>query len=452
MNSNPSRRNFLRLGSGVLASIGGFSRLGMMNALAQSTTGYRALVCIFMTGGNDGHNTVIPQASSAYSAYKSIRGTLSLPDTNAQLLPITNAADGTPYALNNGLLSIHPLWAQGRLAVVANVGMLVKPTSRTQYIANSVPVPTNLFSHSDQVLQMQSGVPNTGAGTGWAGRMADAMQSVNATANFPPSFSMNGPALFSVGNAVQTAALIPGLGMSLYGFDVWPSTAAAARSQALQEILTFSSGLAMVQAANQVRQDALNLDAQLKSLANSSPLKTVFPGTNIGQQLQQVAQVMQLRTTTGIQRQIFFCSIGGFDTHGSQSWMQWDLLRQMADAMLSFYNATVEMGIANQVTTFTESEFGRTLQPSGSGSDHGWGNHHLVMGGAVKGGNLFGAFPTMALGGPDDANTRGVLIPSTALDQYGATFGKWFGLDPAALNTVFPNLVNFPVTDLGFLS
>src|SRR5712672_2177895 len=182
MNKNTSRRDFLKIGSGVLASVGGFARFGLMNAMAQTTSSYKALVCIFMAGGNDGHNTVVPQTQSEYNAYKSIRGSMALPDGNAKLLTVSTPG-GTPYGLNDGLTSIFPYWAQQKLAVVANVGMLVNPTTRPQYLANSVPVPTNLFSHSDQTLQMQSGFPNTGAGTGWAGRMADAVQNINAAAN-----------------------------------------------------------------------------------------------------------------------------------------------------------------------------------------------------------------------------------------------------------------------------
>jgi len=190
----------------------------------------------------------------------------------------------------------------------------------------------------------------------------------------------------------------------------------------------------------------------LKSLSAGAPLTTQFPQTDIGLQLQQVAQIIRLRSTTGMSRQVFFCSLSGFDTHSGESWAQWDLLKQVSAGMLALYNATVEMGIADMVTTFTESDFGRTIQPSGTGSDHGWGSHHLALGGAVKGGDLYGTFPTLALGGPDDANTRGVLIPTTSIDQYGATMARWFGVSSAAMPQVFPSLGNFPVTDLGFMA
>lgn len=440
-----SRREFLRM-----AALAGFARFGAVNALAQATD-YKALVCIFLFGGNDGNNLIVPQTQSEFNAYKSIRGSLALPDVNAKLLPVS-AANGTPYALTDGLALIQPFWAQKKLAVVANVGMLVQPTSRAQYVANAVPVPTNLFSHADQTVQMQSGIPSSSSSSGWAGRVADAVVALNTGGkSFPPSVSMSGPALFSKGNIVQSASLIPGFDMQLDGFNVWDQNVTQARKTAYQQVLTFNTGLTMIQAADKVRQDALALSAMLQGLGSAPPLATKFPSTSIGAQLQQVAQILQLRPQTGLSRQIFFCSLGGFDTHSGQSWQQWDLLKQMSDGMLSFYNATAEMGIADKVTTFTESEFGRTLQPSGSGSDHGWGSHHIVMGGAVKGGDVYGRFPVMALGGPDDSANRGAWIPSTSTDQFGATLAKWFGVDANGLATVFPSLAQFPVSDLGFM-
>jgi uncharacterized protein (DUF1501 family) len=297
---------------------------------------------------------------------------------------------------------------------------------------------------------MQAGNPNGSGGTGWAGRVADAVQSLNGSSSFPASISMAGSALFCNGSVVQSASLIPGFDLTLDGMTAWPSSAAAAKSQALQEILTFDTGMSLVQSANRVHQDAITLNGMLQSLNAGAPLATVFPQTDIGQQLQQVAQIIRLRSSTGMSRQVFFCSIGGFDTHSGESWGQWDLLRQVSDGMLALYNASIEMGVADQVTTFTESDFGRTLQPSGSGSDHGWGSHHLVLGGAVKGGDVYGTFPTLALGGPDDANNRGVLIPTTSIDQYGATMAKWFGVG-AAIPQVFPNIANFPTADVGFM-
>jgi uncharacterized protein (DUF1501 family) len=204
-----------------------------------------------------------------------------------------------------------------------------------------------------------------------------------------------------------------------------------------------------VQAANTARKDAINLNALLAG--STANLTTTFPGTGIGNQLQQVAKIIKLRGSTGMSRQVFFCSLGGFDTHGSQSWQHWDLLQQLSEALLAFYKATDEMTIADKVTSFTLSDFGRSLQPSGSGSDHGWGNHHLILGGAVQGGNLYGTFPSMALGGPDDSGTRGAMIPTTSIDQYGATLAQWFGVPSDQLPSVFPNLLNFANSTLSFM-
>jgi uncharacterized protein (DUF1501 family) len=439
-----SRRRFLRDASLLL----GAASFG--SAASAQSTGYKALVCIFMLGGNDGHNTVVPLSSDAYNAYRTIRGGLALPDGNTQLTTVTTPG-GVPYGLNSGLNAIAPLWAQGRLAVVANVGMLARPITRAQFLDGSVRVPSNLFSHSDQIQQMQTADPN-GGGLGWGGRSADAVQSQNGTSRFPPSISMAGSALFCAGQSVQSASLIPGFDLGMNGMSAWPDSAAAAKRTALNQLLTLDSGLTLVQAANKVRQDAISLNSLLAGNVGGSGFSMPFPGTDLGRQLEQVAKIIRLRATTGMNRQVVFCSLGGFDTHSQQSWAQWDLLRNVSEAMNAFHAATVELGVANGVTTFTESDFGRTLQPSGSGTDHGWGNHHLVMGGAVRGGNVYGSFPMPALGGPDDASNRGVLIPSSSLDQYGATLAKWFGVTSTAMAQVFPNLGHFATADLGFMA
>ncbi len=444
-----ARRGFLRRAAALVGAAG----LAAPSA-AQSITDYRALVCIFMLGGNDGHSTVVPLSASPYNAYRALRGGLALPDGNASLISVGTPA-GVPYGLNSGLAAIAPQWAAGKLAVVANVGLLARPTTRAQFLTGSVPVPSNLFSHSDQIVQMQTGHAAGSGGTGWGGRSADAVQSRNGSSRFPAAISMAGSALFCAGATVPSASLIPGFDLAADGMSAWPDSAAAARRNALAQILTLDSGLALVQAANKVRQDAQSLNALLAGSGaggGAGNLATLFPGTPLGQQLRQVARIIQLRATTGMARQVFFCSIGGFDTHSSQSWAQWDLLRNVAEAMSAFHSATQELGVAQQVTTFTQSDFGRSLQPSGSGTDHGWGNHHLVLGGAVRGGDLYGTLPMPALGGPDDAGNRGVLIPSTALDQYGATLARWFGVSAAAMPAVFPNLAYFARTDLGFMA
>lgn len=431
-----SRRHLLK-GLGATALL---TRFGWMNAFSQSVPpDYKALVCVFLVGGNDGHNTIVPLTQSEYNAYKSARGTLALPDGNGPLTQIQDVINGTPYGLNPGLASLAPLWNTGKLGALANVGMLVKPVTRNQYLANAKPVPTNLFSHSDQIQQMQAAIPSSSAGTGWGARAADQVVALNGSSAFPAAISCAGPALFCTGNVVQSASLLPGFDLTPDGFNLWPASASTARMNGLQQVLQFDSGLTLVQAANKVRKDALDLNALMSG--GSAQITTTFPGGSLSDQLKQVAKLIKLRDTTGVKRQVFFCMLPGFDTHGSQSWQHWDLLRQVAEAMSAFYTCTEqELQIPNNVTTFTLSDFGRTLQPSGSGCDHGWGSHHLIMGGAVQGGRIHGTFPTLALGGPDDSGSRGALIPTTSVEQYAATFAKWLGVADSDMPAIFQNL------------
>lgn len=436
-----SRRDMLRLGSALAAA-------AATGAGAQATSDYKALVCVFLLGGHDGHNLIVPLGTAAYNAYRSIRGPLALPDGTASLMPVTDP-DGTAWGLNSGLSAIAPLWGQGQLAVVANVGPLVRPVTRAEVLVGSAPLPGNLYSHTDQIVQQQAGNAS-GGGTGWAGRLADSVQARNGGAAFPASISMAGQALYSIGTTVPSASLIPGYDLAASGLNAWPDSAAAARRAALQQVLAFDNGMTLVQAANGVRRDALSLNTLLAGNTSAS-LGTAFPGTSLGAQLRQVAQIIKLRGSTGMSRQVFFTAIGGFDTHARQNWDHWDLLRQVGEALAAFHAATVELGVAGQVTTFTQSDFGRTLQPSGSGSDHGWGNHQLVLGGSVRGGQVHGRFPFPALGGADDAGSRGVLIPGSSLEQFGATLARWFGVPAATLPQVFPNLGQFGSGDLGFM-
>ncbi len=435
-----SRRSLIkRLGATAL-----LTRFGWMNAFAQSNPpDYKALVCIFLVGGNDSHNTIVPLTQADYNLYKNARGTLALPDGNGPVLPVEDYTNSKPYGLNPGLAALAPLWGNGagtgRLAVLANVGMLVKPVSRAQFLGNSVPLPTNLFSHSDQIQQMQAAIPSSSAGTGWGARAADKVSGLNGTSTFPAAISCAGPALFCTGNIVQSASLLPGFDLDPSGMSLWPASAGAARLNGLQQVLQFDSGLTLVQSANQVRKDALDLNTLMKS--GNATITSTFPGGSLSDQLKQVAKLIKLRDVTGVKRQVFFCMLGGFDTHGAQTWQHWDLLRQVSEAMAAFYHCTdQELGIPNQVTSFTLSDFGRTLQPSGSGCDHGWGSHHLILGGAVQGGRIHGAFPTLALGGPDDSGSRGALIPTTSVEQYAATLAKWLGVSDNDLAMIFQNL------------
>ncbi|MFB3828920.1 MAG: DUF1501 domain-containing protein [Bryobacteraceae bacterium] len=439
-----TRRTFLKgIGFGLFGG-------GVMDAVAQEANGYRALVCVFLFGGNDGNNTVAPVQTPAqsYSDYAKVRDTIALP--LAQLQQIA-AADGSVYGLHPRLAPIAELYQRRQAAVIANVGVLVRPVSRDEYLRGAAPVPSNLYSHSDQQMQWQTSVPTAFGTTGWGGRAADVMQPMNADAAFPPLVSVSGSSMFATGRQSAPAVIAPSANAitALQGFG----TGSAPRLTAFQQLLGFDNGLKLVQAANQITRSGVDEANLLNSaLAGATPLQTAFPNTSIAQQLRQVARIIQVRDQLGAQRQVFFCSLGGFDTHNSQISQQDTLFTQLGQGLRAFYDATVELGVDRQVTTFTESEFGRTCQPSsGAGSDHAWGSHHLVIGGAVKGGNVYGRFPLLALGGPDDAGARGVWIPSASLDQYGATLASWFGLNADALHTVFPNLGNFDEPTLGFL-
>jgi len=444
-----TRRGFIRIGAATVGSLA-LRPFGVLPAMAQSGPDYRALVCVFLFGGNDSNNSVIPMDDTSYQAYQSLRAGLAL--TGADLTPTVTSVSGSPYAFHAKLAEVSSLFASKELAVVANIGSLVQPLTRDQYQQAQAPIPLNLFSHSDQQLQWQTSVAQGNGSTGWAGRAADyiASQNINLSA-FPTFVSMNGNSLLGTGADSQPVALTPGQSLELKEFNSSP--ASQARLDALNSLLTLDSGLSLVQAANNTMANSIS-DAKALggALAKATQLKTQFPKSNIGAQLEQVAQIIQVQADLGMRRQIFFCSLGGFDTHTNEINTHNTLYPELSPALAAFYEATQELGMAQNVTTFTESDFSRTFQPtSGGGSDHAWGSHHFVLGGAVQGGQVFGQFPTFQLGGPNDADVRGRWIPTTSIDQYGATLCSWFGIPDTALASVFPNFPNFGSVKLGFL-
>jgi uncharacterized protein (DUF1501 family) len=444
-----SRRGFIQVGAATVGSLA-LRPFGMLPALAQSGPDYRALVCIFLFGGNDSNNSVIPMDDASYKAYTSLRGSLAL--SGSDLTPPVTSVSGAPYAFHAKLAEVASLFSSKELAVVANVGSLVQPLTREQYQSQQAPIPSNLFSHSDQQLQWQTALAQGHSPTGWAGRAADyiAGQGINSS-KFPVFISMAGNSLEGTGVQTQPVAIAPGKPLQLAGFN--NSRASQARLNALNSLLKTDTGVSLVQAANNTMANSIT-DAQAleAALAKATPLKTQFPTTSIAAQLEQVAQIIQVQSYLGMRRQIFFCTLGGFDTHANEIATHNNLYPQLSPALAAFYDATQELGMAQNVTTFTESDFSRTFQPTtDDGSDHAWGSHHLVLGGAVRGGQIFGKFPTFELGGPDDADVRGRWIPTTSIDQYGATLCSWFGIPDNALATVFPNFPNFGSKKLGFV-
>jgi uncharacterized protein (DUF1501 family) len=446
-----SRRDFLKrtcctAAAGFAAA--SFNRFGMVNALAQTAQDYKALVCVFLFGGNDSNNMVVPLSSSGYASYQQIRSVLALPQSG--LLPIAPPSAGASFGFHPRFAEMQAQFNQKHLAVLTNVGTLVRPTTRAQYQQRQVKLPRNLFSHEDQQAQMQTAALDNSGQTGWAGRTADKIQSIYG-GTFPIIISLAGSNIFCEG---LTARAIESSGdptRLLSGFG--NSAESQSRLSALQNLLTFDTGVTLIQQASGTTNNALQDSRSLAdALAAGPALATVFPNTDLARQLKQVAQIISVRSALGVQRQIFFVSIGGFDTHSDQLPAQNNLLTQISGGMNAFYQATVEIGAASQVTAFTLSDFSRTFQPdSTSGTDHAWGGHHLIMGGAVRGGDFYGTFPTLALAGPDDSGNEGRWIPTTSLDQYAGTLANWFGVPTADLPTIFPNLANFSSPVLNFI-
>ena len=445
------RRTFIKYAS--LAAAGNAAALrpfGALNALAQTTSDYKALVCVFLFGGNDANNTLIPFDTVGYNNYATVRGPIAIAQN--QLLPLVGSLSPNTFALNPSLPEIAALFGSSNIAMVANVGTLVAPTTKAQYQSGAT-VPTNLFSHSDQQLEWQNAAKSGATQTGWAGRIADQLGSTyNSASQVPMITSVAGDTLFCNGSASTPVSVSPG---NVGGSQCSEGTTECAAQQATaQALLSFDSGLTLVQADNTITSNAYSYAKTLTAAVRSlPPLNTVFPTANgLSAQLKQIAQIIQVRAALGVNRQIFFCGVGNFDTHSNQLVLQNGLLTQMSAAMNAFYAATVEMGVQNSVTSFTMSDFSRTFQPnSNTGTDHAWGSHHIVMGGAVKGGQMYGTFPTLHLGGPDDSGTNGRWVPSTGSVQYAATLASWFGVSAAQMPLVFPNIGSFTKANLGFV-
>ena len=441
---NYSRRKFLDYSIRNLTALGAagvLGRLSTINASAATASPYRALVCIFLAGGNDCHNTVIPIATSSqgYADYVAARSELALPQ--AQLLPI--AVGANTYALHPKLKEIQSLYNGGKAALLANVGNLVVPTTRAQYLTQQVRVPDALYSHSNQTNQWQTATPSDLASTGWAGRTADLL---GQNSQFPMVVNVGGNSVFATGATAAPTTVQGNAAIAL------TSTSSLARLAAIQQFLTFDNGVKLMQIANGITTRGLNDSSLLKmALAAGVPLQTAFPTTGLGAQLKAIAQIINVRGALGVSRQIFFVSMGGFDTHTSQLPTHDKLLQTLSQGLGAFYNATLEMGVDQSVTAFTNSEFGRSLQPNNAGTDHAWGGHAIIVGGSVHGGTMYGTYPLLAFGGPDDATTHGLMIPTTSVEQYGATLAKWFGVPPGSIPSIFPTVSNFSTADLSFL-
>jgi uncharacterized protein (DUF1501 family) len=470
-----SRREFLKRSGGALtmtALATQMSHFGAISALAQKNrleeapvaagTDYKALVCVFLGGGNDSNNTIIPTHSAGYAEYAAARQPQGLAIPLVNLLRVNPPAMGLEFGFHPNLAELHGLWNAGKVAVVSNVGTLVQPLTKQQYLSGA-PRPDQLFSHSNQVEQFRTSISAYSSTTGWGGRLADRTLGLNGGGAIPMVTSMAGVTVFSNGENTQPLIMAPAptplnLVLALEGFGTGADE--LARREAMRLIRNEDLDKTLVKAAGELTGQAVRVSEQL----STDPTLTVtFPNTTLGNQLRQVAKLMKFRTSLDMSRQIFYVQLPGFDTHGTQIVNQGNLLTDVSRSLKAFYDETVAQGIESQVTTFTMSDFSRTLNPAGSGSnvgsDHAWAGHHFVLGGAVAGGNFYGRptsngsiFPTLVNSGPDDVSTRGRFVPTVSVEMYAATLGRWFGLTEQQIPLVFPFIGNFPTSNLGFMN
>jgi uncharacterized protein (DUF1501 family) len=456
MTTQASRRQFLRTASAL--SVAGAATPFALNlasiaaASAQTAPDYRALVCVFLYGGNDAHNTVVPYDTASYQAYASARATLAW-DHATELVPLTPtvpAADGRQVALPQPLAPLATLFDAGQCAVVANVGPLTAPTNRASYTGRTVALPPKLFSHNDQQSVWQASVPE-GAKYGWGGRIGDLLAAQNANALFTCLTPSSNAVLLS-GQQVRPFQLDANQGsISFSALNSSSLYGSAAGATALRARLTAASGHLIEHELGRVNQRSIEGNAALRVALQSAPTLTPPAGNGLANQLALVARVISARSQLGATRQVFLVSLGGFDTHSNQQTSHTALLTQLASAIAFFQSTMAQLGTANNVTLFTASDFGRALLSNGDGCDHGWGAHHFVVGGAVKGRQVYGAFPDLAAGAPTDAG-NGRLIPTTSVEQYAATMASWMGVGASDLRLILPNLPAFATPTLGFMA
>jgi len=443
------RRNFLK-GLGAVTAANTLPGLSLMNAYAQAAD-YKALVCLFLYGGNDGNNMVVPVQTAEYNTYATARGSIALPQASLVQLP---QASGTRFGLHANLAPLQQIWTNGDMALVFNTGPLVQPVTRAQYRANRSTRPENLFSHDDQQEQNQTAIPNNQATTGWGGRLGDRLTVMNGGSSVPMNISVGGNDIYLKGQTTPAYSVPTGgnFGLTITGGNAAQQTA---RRNAMQALFGLDRTNMQVRSAGDVISSAVNASVALNTVINNnaSAAAASFQGLNTGlsRQLFAVAKMIEGRAQLGLQRQVFFAQAGGFDNHQNQIQDQANRFNEVGPAVRAFYDAIVALGVQDQVTLFTLSDFSRTLRVNDGGSDHAWGNHHIVVGGAVRGGQTYGTFPSLALGGADDTDSDGRWIPTTAVDQYAGTLAKWFGVPDADIPAVVPNIARFPVRDLGFM-
>jgi uncharacterized protein (DUF1501 family) len=447
-----NRRDFLR-NSGAAAVFAATPGLAYSQIIGGGApfNDYRALVCVFLFGGNDSFNMLVPRSNAEYNVYQASRQNLAI--LQQDLLPITTPGTGTTlYGMHPTMTSLQQIFEAGNAAFVTNVGPLVEPTTRDDFFNKSVALPPQLFSHNDQQDQWNSLKGNQTTKTGWAGRMADLIRTSVAGQQMATNASLFGNNLLQ--SAEETIAYVMGPNgpLGFTGFSATPGEPGYEQRQAFIRILEAQYGSIYERAYAEVQSRAIaTADTVTAAIESNPPPATIFPQSQLGEQLQTAARLIAARDDLQMQRQVFFVAAGGFDSHDNQNQDQPGLLADISESLAAFYSATVELGVSDTVTTFTQSDFGRTLTSNGDGTDHAWGGNQIVLGDAVIGGQLVGSYPELQIGGPEDVG-GGRFIPSTSADQYAATLARWFGIPDADLDVVAPNLGNFAVRDLGFMT
>ena len=447
-----NRRDFLKTSgaAALFAATPGLAYSQVVGGLGPFPD-YRALVCVFLFGGNDSFNMLVPNTTPEYNAYAASRQNLALLQND--LLPITPASlSGPDFGLHPAMGAVQGLFQSGEAAFVTNVGPLIQPTTLDEILNDAATLPPQLFSHNDQQDQWASLRGNVPTKTGWAGRMADLMRIGVADQQMSTNASLFGTNLFQSADETVAYVMGPGGPLQFEGFSTTPGDILNEQRLAFLRVLDAQYDTIYERGYRDVQRRAIDAaDRVSAALANAPDFNTPFPQSQLGTQLQTVARLIAVRDELEMQRQVFFVAAGGFDSHDDQNLNQPGLLGGVSDAIGAF-QAVVrdELAIPENVTTFTQSDFGRTLTSNGDGTDHAWGGNQLVVGGAVNGGDLYGNYPSLALNGPEDVG-GGRFIPSTSADQYAATLASWFGIPDADLDVVAPNLVNFAQRDLGFM-
>jgi uncharacterized protein (DUF1501 family) len=450
--SNLTRREFLRKTSaaGLVCSAGALPGASLVHASVGGFSDYKALVCVFLLGGNDSWSLVVPASAAEYAAYADSRRNLAI--AQDRLLPVTPlGGSGVQYGLHPSLGPLVSLFEAGQCAFVANVGPLIAPLTRTDYLAKSVPVPPQLFSHNDQQEQWHTLRGRTQTNTGWAGRIADLLNGQLPAQRLPVNLSLSGTSMLQASRIARPYVMGASGPTNFTAFGASGTKLKRRTSFANVANATYPTlyGRAVAETQRRTLASAETINA---AIAAAPALQTAFPTSSpLGQQLQTVARLISVREQLGATRQIFFVAAGGFDTHDEQVTLQPGLFSGLASSLAAFSDAMTELGVAGNVTTFTESDFGRTLTSNGDGSDHAWGGLQIVVGGSVLGRTIYGEYPELRIGAPNDIG-GGRFIPAVSSDQYIATLVRWFGVAEQNIPSIAPSIGNFQQQDLGFMS